>query len=245
MGAKKKDRPKPWRMTRGTFMRKFEELLDERIEYFTNNLDTLYKTEDVRKAKRAKIKAIQYKMEDPKVKPMDMIKLKMEILSYDINFWTEGSLNPKSKEEIILRVLGSIYFKNDDLICLPYMLENVMVDEELLDDIIFILSGVFKFDYWDDEHVKVVVDHVLDNEDMLYSDNPEFNKIFKNSYEGYYYIQPHTDRISWKSLTWNPNFDMKFTDNKYVTRKLTKVINYDVDDRSKREIKDSVGLTLY
>jgi len=101
------------------------------------------------------------------------------ILKKDVDGWAGFSLGVRTDpEEIVLRILLDHYYCNDPgaTICISYLGNNVLLDEQFVKEVIYITSGFFDFDDWDDEHVNLI------NTAALATSDDEMVKILKKCY---------------------------------------------------------------
>ena len=102
-----------------------------------------------------------------------------EILKKDVDDWANFSLATDwDPEEVMLRLLLDHYYCKDPgaTVCVAYLGNNVLLDEEFVKDVIYITSGFFNFEDWDDVHVTAV------NKAALSTDEKDAIKILKKLY---------------------------------------------------------------
>ena len=101
------------------------------------------------------------------------------IMKKNVDEWAEFSLAvDRDPEEILLRILLDHYYCEDPgaTVCISYLGNNILLDEQFVKEVIYITSGFFDFDDWDDEHVDVV------NRAALATTDDETVKILKKVY---------------------------------------------------------------
>ena len=229
---------KTWRVKNiKEFYQKFEKILDERNEYILNNYEEIFKAKD---SKEYYSRFNHFNILLDKINTLEnstrnednieeIIKSKLYIYNEDILHWAQSSLNPKSKEEIILKVLANKIF-NVSIICVSYVCGSELLDEDLLSDIIFIQSNVFDFSKWDDIHVDTLVDHYINyytpnGVNILYSENKKFTNVFGNDKK--YNVEPSKLIIDWKAVSMNCTIDLdNFKFNTLIDKSISEKESY-------------------
>ena len=78
-------------------------------------------------------------------------------LSNDIKFWTDNSQKQLLAEEIIILAIAKRLF-NADCVAFTYMCHESYLDEELIESLMYITSGMFSFKGWTRYAEKYIVD---------------------------------------------------------------------------------------
>lgn len=84
-----------------------------------------------------------------------------KLLSVDVKDWANTSMNETTPlQDLIIRAILDMYVLDTQAATLAvcYLYNNINVTEQFIDDIIYIHSGLFAFDEWDDKHVAAVTD---------------------------------------------------------------------------------------
>lgn len=150
---------KTWRMTEREFNRKVDEFLKTRVEEVFGSIDTYFRDNQIIMNRR--YSAYTTSTGDARR------QAGLELVSMDTNFWAEWSLHPQSFDDIVFyNLMNAIY--NTGIICISYMCGNNLFTDEELEELMFIYSGMFKFEYWDDEHVRIVADIVAATPERAY-----------------------------------------------------------------------------
>lgn len=195
---------KPWRISRKNFYNKLDLFLDKRLNELIDNIQSIelidrtsYMKRLLSKAK--KVKKVSVSINDTKGK-MNSRKEKVRIISQDIKDWENFSMNMESADDIVFRLIIQEKFKVD-LCCLGYICKYSVLSEDLIDDIIFITSGLFSFSKWDDTHVHSVVK-------CLEKDNFE-DEEFKALYP-FVKTNKLSERIDWYEIYMNQKISDEF-----------------------------------
>lgn len=96
----------------------------------------------------------------------DVIKAGMRVVLEDVEDWgTISSSATTPLQEIVIRSILSVQYKcNYISICLIY--NNINLNEDFIEDIMYIYSGLFRFNEWDDEHVNAVTNCIANRDKM-------------------------------------------------------------------------------
>mgnify|MGYP002624131305 FL=1 len=143
-----------WRLSEFEFYEKAETYLENHLEIFTDELEVRVKSDSkcdalFKKYKKFKKKKV-YVNRDEKIKDL------LNILLEDLVDWREFSINPDSSmEDIMLRLLISVVY-NCNYVCSLFVSYNPNLTEEFIEDYLYVGSGYFSFDEWDDKHVDVI-----------------------------------------------------------------------------------------
>ena len=81
------------------------------------------------------------------------------ILKKNVVDWANFSLACDSDpEEIVLRMILDYYYLESPsaTVCISYLGNNVLLDEDFVEESMYISSGFFKFEEWDDVHVDCI-----------------------------------------------------------------------------------------
>lgn len=144
-----------WRISEREFLRKVDVFIDEEYPKIIEFSKTIKNTtKGVGKELNdifSKIRSVNYTDKNS----LRSLKLSA-IMKDDRRHWLEWSTQKHEPEEIIFRVLLNKYFDVYSL-CYSYMCTvDELLSEKLIEDIMFINSDLFDFDYWDDYHVDIV-----------------------------------------------------------------------------------------
>ncbi len=91
-----------------------------------------------------------------KITDKDILKLGCAIVTKDVQDWGEFSVAPDSSlQDIMIRILLGILF-DFDYVCILFLCYNQNITEEFIEDTIYLTSGMFKFEEWDNKHVDAV-----------------------------------------------------------------------------------------
>lgn len=77
--------------------------------------------------------------------------------TFDYNQWFEFSMNPQSEEDIRERAIYDALLKTNS-ICYSYICRFSQLSEKFIEEMMFITSGLFSFEYYDQKHIDYVVD---------------------------------------------------------------------------------------
>ena len=77
--------------------------------------------------------------------------------NFDYNQWFEFSMNPQSEENIRERAIYDALHKTNS-ICYSYICRYSQLSEKFIEELMFITSGLFSFEYYDQKHIDYVVD---------------------------------------------------------------------------------------
>ena len=161
-----KQEGKTWRFSRKKFYEKLDLFLDQGLDEYIKELSEI---EDLDSFQRDKLKAVANNVKD----------------------WAKFSTNPESLEDIAFRVIVFEKF-GISLCCLSYICHYSTLPEDFIDDIIFITSGLFSFNKWDDTHVHAIVKSIEDNDFK----NENLLKLF-SGYNGH----KLNDRLDWREIS--------------------------------------------
>ena len=161
-----KQEGKTWRFSRKKFYEKLDLFLDQGLDEYIKELSEI---EDLDSFQRDKLKAlIKARKEHYEITDSKKIKNKCRIdklkaLSNNVKDWVNFSTKPEKLEDIAFRVIIFEKF-GISLCCLNYICQYSHLPEDFIDDIIFITSGQFSFNKWDDVHVHEIVKSIEDND---------------------------------------------------------------------------------
>ena len=116
---------------------------------------------------------------------------KLKAVANNVKDWAKFSTNTESLEDIAFRVIVFEKF-GISLCCLSYICHYSTLPEDFIDDIIFITSGLFSFNKWDDTHVHAIVKSIEDNDFK----NENLLKLF-SGYNGH----KLNDRLDWREIS--------------------------------------------
>ena len=116
---------------------------------------------------------------------------KSKALSNNVKDWVNFYTKPEKLEDIAFRVIVFEKF-GISLCCLSYICHYSTLPEDFIDDIIFITSGLFSFNKWDDTHVHAIVKSIEDNDFK----NENLLKLFP-AYKG---NKKLCNRIGWNEI---------------------------------------------
>lgn len=173
-----------WRCSKADFLRKVDEFIKSEFP----KIQEFYKTlKCLDKGIGKELTSIFAKLRSDEPFTKDQIRnLKLQAIMKDSKtYWSEWSREYHEPEELIFRILINNYFNEVSSICYSYMcmVEN-QLNEKLIEDIIFLNSDLFDFNYWDDFHVDIVTKIIIkgnkyncvnDLKALLKSDNIRFN----------------------------------------------------------------------
>ena len=189
-----KQEGKTWRFSRKKFYEKLDLFLDQGLDEYIKELSTMEKLDSFRRdILKASIKARKehYEITDSKkIKNKCRID-KLKALSNNVKDWVNFSIKPEKLEDIAFRVIIFEKF-GISLCCLNYICQYSHLQEDFIDDIIFITSGQFSFNKWDDVHVHAIVKSIEDNDFK----NENLLRLFP-AYKGNKKLH---DRIGWKEI---------------------------------------------
>ena len=189
-----KQEGKTWRFSRKKFYEKLDLFLDQGLDEYIKELSTMEKLDSFRRdILKASIKARKehYEITDSKkIKNKCRID-KLKALSNNVKDWVNFSIKPEKLEDIAFRVIIFEKF-GISLCCLNYICQYSHLPEDFIDDIIFITSGQFSFNKWDDVHVHAIVKSIEDNDFK----NENLLRLFP-AYKGNKKLH---DRIGWKEI---------------------------------------------
>ena len=161
-----KQEGKTWRFSRKKFYEKLDLFLDQGLDEYIKELSTMEKLDSFRRdILKTLIKARKehYEITDSKkIKNKCRID-KLKALSNNVKDWVNFSTKPEKLEDIAFRVIIFEKF-GISLCCLNYICQYSHLPEDFIDDIIFITSGQFSFNKWDDVHVHAIVNSIEDND---------------------------------------------------------------------------------
>lgn len=151
MGAKN------WRITsEQEFYEKACKYIDEHVKKFSENLSE--SGFEKRKISSIKTKISVYNNYPENASNREKIMLGLKVVLEDVNDWRSFSSNVNSSlEDIVLRQLISRIF-NCNYVCSLLISKNLNITEDFINDYIYISSPLFRFEEWDDAHVKAVSD---------------------------------------------------------------------------------------
>ena len=189
-----KQEGKTWRFSRKKFYEKLDLFLDQGLDEYIKELIAIEKLDSFRlDILKASIKARkeQYEITDSKkIKNKCRID-KLKALSNNVKDWVNFSTKPEKLEDIAFRVIIFEKF-GISLCCLNYICQYSHLPEDFIDDIIFITSGQFSFNKWDDVHVHAIVKSIEDNDFK----NENLLKLF-SGYNGH----KLNDRLDWREIS--------------------------------------------
>ena len=189
-----KQEGKSWRFSRKKFYEKLDLFLDQGLDEYIKELSAIEKIDSFqRDILKASIKARKehYEITDSKkIKNKCRID-KLKALSNNVKDWVNFSTKPEKLEDIAFRVIIFEKF-GISLCCLNYICQYSHLPEDFIDDIIFITSGQFSFNKWDDVHVHAIVKSIEDNDFK----NENLLKLF-SGYNGH----KLNDRLDWREIS--------------------------------------------
>lgn len=145
----------PWRWSEDEFL----ELLDKYLEEKVKELKEKCNNEDTKSAVRTKMLSNirhYYQIDHPETKRQYGCKA----LDCDVRGWIDISSNANtSLEEIMIRAIASERY-NLSLICYSFVCINQNLNEDYIDDLMFVCSGLFSFDKADDKYKFAVLDAI-------------------------------------------------------------------------------------
>ena len=156
------------------------------LEYITAHVDKLVdQLERFSKEKgriiKEKIKDYYFLLRCKKVTIEELIDLGISIVKEDVNDWGDFSVDTNSSlKDIALRtILGKRY--NFSYVCYTFLYYNKNITEDFIEDMMYVDSPLFRFDEWDDTHVRAVCDCIAAGNKMkedvvlrkMYSGRPE------------------------------------------------------------------------
>jgi hypothetical protein len=150
-----------YRFTEQEYLSELEKVLDERLDYLQDNIGEVFKSEEAIKNMNKTISKLKTKLENKMDDPYARIKLKIDTLSNDTRYWSERSISPDSKKFIIMAILTNKLF-NVSFMCESFMCYSDLMSADMLPEIMFIESGLFSFDTWDDYHVNIIENYYTD-----------------------------------------------------------------------------------
>lgn len=109
----------------------------------------------------------------------DKLKDAGQILKKNVSDWAKFSLSLDSDpKEIIMRILLDYYYCEDPsaTVCISYLGSNELLDEQFVKETIYLTSGFFRYEEWDDEHVDLMT------KAALCTDLSEITKLLKTLY---------------------------------------------------------------
>lgn len=101
------------------------------------------------------------------------------ILKKNVQNWADFSLAVNSDpKEIIMRILLDYYYCEDPsaTVCISYLGSNELLDEQFVKETIYLTSGFFRYEEWDDEHVNLMT------KAALCTDLSQITKLLKTLY---------------------------------------------------------------
>ena len=189
-----KQEGKTWRFSRKKFYEKLDLFLDQGLDEYIKELSEI---EDLDSFQRDKLKALikarkeYYEITDSKALKNKYRIDKLKAVANNVKDWAKFSTNPESLEDIAFRVIVFEKF-GISLCCLSYICHYSTLPEDFIDDIIFITSGLFSFNKWDDTHVHAIVKSIEDNDFK----NENLLKLF-SGYNGHKF----NDRLDWREIS--------------------------------------------
>lgn len=203
---------KQWRITEEQFYKKLkEECIKgyyDHLEY-VKSLEGRYEKEKFEKSSRfvSDLMLNMIKMYIDKDDQDAIISSSSSIILNDVQKWTERSQDyDMPLEDIMFWVLcNTVLGKNH--ICITYACNNPNLTPDFIEDMIYVLSGVFKFEEWDDYHVNLVTNELKD----VVKDKPRAEWSDEFVFE---YIRSQCTSlyipIDWYSIGGNPNLTPEF-----------------------------------
>ena len=188
-----------WYYTEKEFWFKVVDFIADRTEDIYLNADTLFRSKERIANYRRRYKGFLKDISNNFTSILYNDKLLSEglaLVSRDTADYFDISMEPDTPlEEISFRlILDAIC--NTNLICTALICKyNNNLTEEFLDNMIYITSGVFDFDTWDEEHVQLVID-TFENE--KYKD-PHTYRPFSKVYPDY--EKKLFCKIDWNAIT--------------------------------------------
>ena len=189
-----KQEGKTWRFSRKKFYEKLDLFLDQGLDEYIKELIAIEKLDSFRlDILKASIKARKEhdEMTDSKALKNKYRIDKLKAVANNVKDWAKFSTNPESPEDIAFRVIVFEKF-GISLCCLSYICHYSTLPEDFIDDIIFITSGLFSFNKWDDTHVHAIVKSIEDNDFK----NENLLKLF-SGYNGH----KLNDRLDWREIS--------------------------------------------
>ena len=100
----------------------------------------------------------------------EILELGCKIVKRDVNDWARFSnAYDSSINDITIRViLGNLFNFNYVSICT--LSHNKLLTEDFIKDLLYMTSGYFSFDEWDDDHVDAILDCIKNNQAPIYND---------------------------------------------------------------------------
>lgn len=155
---------KPWRMSEKEFLDKVDLLISREYSRVKKmSKDWVGERQNSVKLIMGHINELldpEYKIENRKKYEYDLRKYRLELICCDVNAWCNYSNEIHPKEDVILGVLINNIF-NVEYLCLTYSLANKeQWNTDMIEDVLFIQSGLFSFECWDDYHVELITGEI-------------------------------------------------------------------------------------
>lgn len=143
-----------------------------------------------------------------------MLRYKCQLVECDMECWSDESFKPTNLKTLIAKLIADYLF-DTKMVCISFLCTSPFINYDMIKDIMFIYSGLFDFDIWDDKHVDAVVEHAkLYGTKAKYIDNQKILKLFKEekmvktSLDGNtVQYKKFNDRLDWNALLNNSVID--------------------------------------
>ncbi len=148
---------KPWRfVTEEEYYKEAIKYMTKHVNSFAENLDVF--KEDKKMSILHNISKYNKLYNSGNFKPYNLLKEGVDIVREDVKGWGEfSSATDSALNDIMIRALIGKEFKfNYVATCLLHC--NMLITEDFMEDMIYVESNLFKFEEWDDIHVKAVTD---------------------------------------------------------------------------------------
>lgn len=212
-----------YRFTEQEYLSELEKVLDERLDYLQDNIGEVFKSEEAIKNMNKTISKLKTKLEDISYNDAYYrISLKLDALSNDTKYWSDRSICPDSKKFIIMSILTNKLFKVS-FMCESFMCYSDLMSVDMLPEIMFIESGLFSFDTWDDYHVNIIENYYTDL---------RCDEITKKECKEYAGKIPNKLTIDWKGIA----SSLLYYDDKYIN-----IINENTQKRDYSTTKLTYG----
>lgn len=209
---------KTWRASRYEFYKILDNLMNRRIKYILDNKSVLGNEENINKAMNiawelereicTPCSALSLRMDDDEIEKI--LKLKCKLVEFDVEYWSKDSLMPNNLKELMVKCIADQMF-GTQINCISFSCNCPLLNSDAVKDMVFIYSGLFEFELWDDEHVDAVIDHIIKyGNNSEYIQNDEIVKVFGKA--NLYKVLDdkisnikYKDRLDWRALRSNPS----------------------------------------
>lgn len=148
---------KNWRLTKKEFLQKVDQFISKEYPFAIEYYNSIKENGIKKEMSSLKDKINSYNIESCCRTDNTARKLKLEFIQKNTDkFWKDWSLTHHEPDEIIFMTLIDRVFKTNN-ICFSYICGvDDNLTEDLIEDMMFINSDLFDFEYWDDKHVETV-----------------------------------------------------------------------------------------